>query len=194
VVKNGEGNNSHMSKISVDDMDFGEGIIRQHQVSAEQPAAQAQPKKSSKLPKQSIKKPKKMPMLVFGAIVFLALVGAGAFGYNQYSTLKAENQRLANPQAAAEDDANRIKNEVALLMELPDEQPTIATVVDVEKLRSQEFFTNAQNGDRVLLFAESKKAVLYRPSSKKIVEVAPINIGDQEGATAGASTTAEPQN
>lgn len=121
------------------------------------------------------------------AAVLLLLVGAGFANQARVnSDLKKENARLSNPQEAAKDEAEQLKAEVAKLIDLPNETPTIATVVDVEKLKSQAFFTKAQNGDKVLMFSEAKKAVLYRPSTKKIIEVAPINLGS--GNTQGTST------
>lgn len=174
------------TKISVSEADIDDELMKQH--------ASAAPKtvtlKLPSLPRPHFKKPSfkggKSSIAVIVLLVVAVGVGGG-LGYKKYTALREENQRLSNPQAAAEDEANRIKNEVAQLIELPNEKPTVATVVDVEKLKSQAFFANAQNGDRVLLFAQAKKAVLYRPGTKKIVEVAPINIGDN--GVAGASTT-----
>lgn len=49
-------------------------------------------------------------------------------------------------------------SEVSKLMALPqDEIPTIATVSDLEKARTQSFFKNAQIGDKVLVYQKSKK-------------------------------------
>ncbi|MDQ5902197.1 MAG: hypothetical protein QG606_413 [Patescibacteria group bacterium] len=64
-------------------------------------------------------------------------------------------------------------------LELPlGETPTLATVTDREKLSGQDFFASSQNGDKVLLYQEAKKAILYRPSTGKIVNVAAINASD----------------
>jgi hypothetical protein len=57
-----------------------------------------------------------------------------------------------------------------------DEQPTLATVSDVTKVRDQPFFTHAQNGDQVLVYTQTRKAILYRPSADRIVEVAPLSV------------------
>jgi len=62
-------------------------------------------------------------------------------------------------------------------MELPkDEEPTIATVLDKEKLKDQLFFAKAENGDKVIIYSKNQKAILYRPSINKIIDVAPISI------------------
>ena len=54
------------------------------------------------------------------------------------------------------------------------EQPTVATVSDASKVRNQAFFTNSASGDKVLVYAQAKKAYLYRPSIDRIIEVAPL--------------------
>lgn len=169
------------TKISVTEADIDDELMMQHGVTPVKRSSFKLPKSSFKVPSLKLKSP-----LTVVAIVFLVLVGGG-LGYQKYASLEAENQRLSKPEAAAEDEASRIKSEVAQLIELPNETPTIATVVDAEKLRTQPFFASAQNGDRVLLFAQAKKAILYRPSTKKLVEVAPINLGDT--GVAGTSTT-----
>jgi hypothetical protein len=68
-----------------------------------------------------------------------------------------------------------ILDEVGRLVVLPsDETPSMATVTDLLPLAGQEFFTKAQVGDKVLIFSKSSKAILYRPSDKLIVEIAPL--------------------
>jgi len=61
-------------------------------------------------------------------------------------------------------------------MALPNEKPTIATVEDRKKLTDQIFFKNARNGDKVLMYTQSKKAILYRRSENKVIEIAYLNI------------------
>lgn len=67
-------------------------------------------------------------------------------------------------------------DEVGRLVILPEgEEPSMATVTDLGPLEGQDFFKNAQIGDKLLVFSTSQKAILYRPSTKSIVEIAPIN-------------------
>ncbi|MGI9027266.1 MAG: hypothetical protein ACR2FM_00245 [Candidatus Saccharimonadales bacterium] len=126
------------------------------------------------------KRPKKSNKSYIVALALVLVIGAGAFaGYRVYDNQRQEISRLSNPQESAKVETERIKQQVAKLIELPaDEDPTIATVVDPDKLSNQPFFAKAQKDDRVVMYAKAKKAVLYRPSSNKIIEVAPINIGD----------------
>ena len=178
-----------MSKtnISVSEADIDDDLIRQQTNTYQTTSGN----KLSGFSSLRMKKPKLRlsPLVVIVLFLVVAAIVGSVLGYQKYTSLKQENQRLSNPQAAAQNEANRIKSEVAQLIELPNEDPTIATVVDAEKLRTQPFFINAQNGDRVLLFAQAKKAILYRPSTKKLVEVAPLNIASNGANVAGASTT-----
>ncbi|MBI5357887.1 hypothetical protein HZB74_03515 [Candidatus Saccharibacteria bacterium] len=80
------------------------------------------------------------------------------------------------------------------MVEVPQgEEPTIATVQDVSKLQNQAFFKNAQNGDKVLIYSQAKKAILYRPSTDKIIEVGPVNIGDSQGSQQNSDNTGTTQ-
>jgi len=68
---------------------------------------------------------------------------------------------------------------VSKLIALPaGEQPTVATISDPEKLKSQPFFASSVIGDKVLVYQGAKKAILYRPSENKIMEVSSITISD----------------
>lgn len=67
-------------------------------------------------------------------------------------------------------------NNVSKLMVLPDEIATVATVTDTTKLINQQFFKNAQNGDVVLIFEKSARAIIYRPQINKIVDIGPITL------------------
>ncbi|OGG37544.1 hypothetical protein A2110_02310 [Candidatus Jorgensenbacteria bacterium GWA1_54_12] len=112
---------------------------------------------------------------VFAAVAVIALGASGAayYFYSRYATLMEEPQRIA------QEDTSKLLERVGRLIVLPvGEEPTIATVSDPEKLKDQAFFANAQIGFKVLIYANAKKAILYDPSGDKIVEVAPVNIGN----------------
>ena len=82
-------------------------------------------------------------------------------------------------QDPAELSAREIRDvsaKISKLIVLPtDELPTLATVSDPEKLKDQPFFANAKTGFKVLVYSKAQKAILYDPTTNKIVEVAPIN-------------------
>ena len=55
------------------------------------------------------------------------------------------------------------------------ETPALATITDKSKLTSK-LFTNAQNGDKVLIYQTNQVAIIYRPSIDRIVAVGPVSI------------------
>ncbi len=71
---------------------------------------------------------------------------------------------------------------VSELMILPDEpEPIIALVADAARLQAEQaFYRGAENGDMLLVFPQSRQAVIYRPSSNKIVNVGPLIVDDNE--------------
>ena len=85
-----------------------------------------------------------------------------------------------NPQKVSQEEAKILTDEVGKLMVLPDgEQPSVATVEDIEKLKELPFFSKAANGDKTLVYVNSRKAILYRPAEKKIIEVATLNLASK---------------
>lgn len=85
-----------------------------------------------------------------------------------------------NPDIVAQKEAKSLAEKVGRLIVLPtDEVPTIATVSDPEALKNQDFFADAKKGDKVLIYTNAKKAILYDPVLDKIVTVAPLSIGEK---------------
>ncbi|MFH1769342.1 MAG: hypothetical protein ABH833_01600 [Parcubacteria group bacterium] len=87
-------------------------------------------------------------------------------------------------QTAADSEIAEILSKLSQLILLPEgEDPTMATVSDVEKLKDQPFFANAKNGDKILIYEKARKAILYDPVSNKIIEVAPISMDQNSQET-----------
>lgn len=66
------------------------------------------------------------------------------------------------------------------------EAPTLATVVETNKLRSEAFFKNAEVDDKLFIYQQAQIAILYRPSVEKIVNMATLL--DQSGGKVPAQT------
>lgn len=117
------------------------------------------------------------------ALIVLVLVAlAGIYGsvyfYNKYKDLNTD------ATVEAQKETERLVGLLDKLMELPQgELPTVATISDKDKLQDQPFFAQAQNGDILFAYTTAMKAILYRPSSNKIINVAPITINQSQDVT-----------
>lgn len=117
------------------------------------------------------------------SIVGFAFAAGAAFGIWRFVKI---NQELRSLKAQTVSPAKELIDIVGKLMVLPTgEMPTIATVDDPSKLKDQPFFASAKKGDRVLLYTQAKKIILYRPDENKIIDVSVVSLG-----TSSATLTA----
>lgn len=139
---------------------------------------------------------KKVPS-IWQLVALLLIVGIAASAYVVFLPMYEENQQikkennqvkkelseakenLNNPDKAAQVETELLVEKINKHTELPpadieNGEPTLATVQDITKLQGQEFFANAQNGDKVLIFSNAKKSYLYRPSTDKIINSTPV--------------------
>jgi hypothetical protein len=136
-------------------------------------------------------------------LLVLALIGVSYYAYtlsNDKKDLKSQVSNLqANTQLAIQTQTDDLISTVGSLMTLPtNETPTVANVSDAAKAKQQSnFFANAQNGDKVLMYVKAGQAILFRPSTSKIILVAPLTFNSDTAAstakptstTAGTTTT-----
>lgn len=97
----------------------------------------------------------KKPIIIFLVVMFVIL-----FGW-RFWTDHHRNPNYNNDQLIL-----RISREVGIS---GDPNPAILTVVNKEKV-NQPFLKDSTDGDKILLYYKSNKAVLYRPSSNKVVK------------------------
>ena len=123
-------------------------------------------------------------VLVLGTLLCLAVGVAGYFYYQA----KYHGAEMADKKEIEE-----LSKTIGAFMMLPDgETPTLATVTDKEKLSGQAFFEKAENGDKVLIYSNSGRAILYRPSTGKIVDVTVVNIDKTEATPENPTPTSAP--
>ncbi len=125
---------------------------------------------------------KKISLIILIVVAVLGVWGTFHY-YNKYKALTTDATAEAQKETA------RLVTVLGKLMELPKEVPTVATISDKEKLAGQAFFAQAENGDVLFAFTTAMKAVLYRPSTNKIINVAPISINQNQDLTQAAKTT-----
>lgn len=118
----------------------------------------------------SVKKPDLHQSLYIGIALLVVLIGiVGFVQFRKKDEFKTEN----NPQKAREV-AESLLETVGRIYVLPKEVPTVATVTDVKDLPDQNFYKQAENGDKILIFANAQKIILYRPGINKVVDVAEV--------------------
>ncbi|MFA5247986.1 MAG: hypothetical protein WC415_01935 [Patescibacteria group bacterium] len=113
---------------------------------------------------------KKTNILIFLLALILIITSCGAYYF--YSRAHKAEQ---DPSILAQQEVASVVAIVGQLMVLPpDETPFLATVMNKENLQDQPFFADAEDGDKLLIYAQEMKAILYRPSTNKVINVEPI--------------------
>jgi hypothetical protein len=112
-------------------------------------------------------------------VPILVLSLALGYYYYQYNNLAKDNSaEEAKAQIAAS------VADIERLMYIPDVSGAqLAIITDITKLKGQKFFEHAQNGDHLVLFPAAGKAVLYRPTTERIIEVGPFTPDEAPAAT-----------
>jgi hypothetical protein len=110
-------------------------------------------------------------LLIGLGVIVLALAIVAFYFYSQYQSIKK------NPNQAAQAETEQLVAKVGKLIELPkNEEATVVTLVDKEKFKGQAFFSNAENGDKFLIYTKSNIIIVYRPSQNKLINVGPFAV------------------
>ncbi len=134
-----------------------------------QDVAPQQPAKVRPDARQVAKQRRRKRLVTIVTVVSLVVLALTA------TWLVTHHQKLAETSANL-NDVNVIKAKVGRLYLLPsDEQPALATVTNEAKLSSS-FLGRVKDGDKILIYQTNRKAIAYRPSIDKIVDVEPVSI------------------
>lgn len=132
--------------------------------------------------------------IALGALCLLALVGTVSYYYYLH-----KNPLPQDPTIIYAKKVKAMTDQVSKYTALPtDEEPVIATISDKKVLPNEQFFKNAEDGDKILLYKKHKEAILFRPSTEKVITIAALDFRDvtptpalSEPSVAGASTSAD---
>lgn len=119
-----------------------------------------------------LKSNKKIFRITFILLVVLCVIvgSVATYFYQQYQSVRAKANQ------ATKNEVETLMAELSTMTELPlGEVPSIATVTDLNKLADQPFFHKAQVGDKVVIYTQAGEALLYRPVTKKLLTVMPID-------------------
>lgn len=124
-------------------------------------------------------------------ILFVGIIGAVALFFwaeqqrrDALSKLEQTEQQLQEIKESTERSGQQVADEVLGKVRqhivLPEElQPTVATIIDVDRLReTSDFYKEAKNGDHLIL--TETRAILYNPDTDRIVDVVPIMLNPEE--------------
>jgi len=147
----------------------------------------------AKTPTPAVAEPTAVSKPKYGHFVVEAVLLVGLFLLgSSLANVKSDNKNLQtqlasvqnNPQALVQKQSNDLITKVGVLMKLPaGETPTVAAVSDAAAAKQQSpFFANAANGDKVLLYVKAGEAILYRPSTNKIILVAPLTFNSAQAS------------
>lgn len=114
------------------------------------------------------------PKNIKRGLIVLAVLAVGILIW-QYLDARAELKRFNDPAAAVAQESEDTVSEVSEVMVLPvGEQPIPALVKDEAKFADNPVFEGVKNGDKLLIYQEKRKVIIYRPSTKQIVNVITI--------------------
>lgn len=116
-----------------------------------------------------------IPTLIVGCLIGVMLAG---YLFYQFSRPYLFNSAATKTVLNKEEMKNLVE-EIGKIAKLPQrEDPSVATVTDINRLKDQPVFAESKNGDRVLLYTNAQKVVIYDPISRKIVNIAPLTAGN----------------
>ena len=117
--------------------------------------------------------------IILSLVTILAIVAFVSVGF---LWVKLANVPKVEPQIDQEAEIEQLEKAIGQFLLLPkDETPTLITLTQTELdlVRGQAFFVNALIGDQVLIYQNNSKAVLWRPTAKKIIEASIIDLSSQ---------------
>lgn len=111
-------------------------------------------------------------------LLLLVIIGGGVYLFVIKPRTQGTNTDQTAQNAEETEKYNQLITKIKKIILVPDENPTIATIANLEEVQKQNatFYADAKEGDTVIIF--STKALIYRESEDKIINVAPVTKED----------------
>lgn len=114
-------------------------------------------------------------------IILVIVMGLSAFYFYKKSNTTNPNNKI---------DTKNLVEKINKHVLLPKgETPTVATVADPNLLKDQPFFADTLIGDKVLMYSNEKKAILYRPDIDRVINITVIDLNAPASSSQTNATT-----
>lgn len=124
----------------------------------------------------TLRLPHRFGKIALGLFVLAAMVAAVWLGTRYLNSANNLN------------DVGVITKRVSRHVVLPEgETPALLTVTDSSALTTA-FLKQTKNDDKVLVYQKNKKAIIYRPSVDRIIDVGPVSIDTPKNGAASQIT------
>ncbi len=122
--------------------------------------------------------------LIMMWILLILALGAFMWSFLNYTQTKKQLAILTDPKLASElsqRETEVLLEKIAKHAVLPKEKnPVVAVINDVEQLAAtQDFYSMAHNGDKVVIYSNARKAIIYDEKADRIVNIGPVIYSDQ---------------
>ena len=116
---------------------------------------------SDENPHKPTKKGRNRAFTIILIVLCLTAIGTSVFFFIKYRQA-THTEEAANKQ---------LVEQIGQTLQLPDETPTVVTVTDRDKLTNKSLADHVQNDDKLLVFGNAKKLIVYRPTAKKVIDI-----------------------
>lgn len=134
---------------------------------------------------------------LFFTVILLVVIGLFVWAEiqrrEQAEELNITKQELEEVKETSQQSAAQVGQEVLAKVkthiDIPEEDnPTVATIVNVEQLRKENpFYEKANNGDHLIV--TKKRAILYSAEKDMIIDVVPIVVNETPSGTPAPTTS-----
>ncbi len=135
------------------------------------------------LPHPLMKAKTLFPVLLIALVILVVVIDTQRRkAQTELRNLTVRLEQLQGNNQENQEKAKQVVQKVQKLMNIDvSVEPTVATIVDVEKLRTQNpFYNKAENGD--YLIVTPTRAILYREEENIILDVVPVQIEEPSAA------------
>lgn len=152
-----------------------------HELSVNEPTSLGETVENNTVPIHKKKGFSKKQKSVIG-ILIIVLLALGAIYYKVHYSKSAIEKR-------AQAETIRLVKEVRKVMILPEtDVPAVFDIQDpVLLINQQAFFAGAEKGDKLLVYPQLGKAIVYSPKRKMIVNVGPVTFDQTKPTTTSTS-------